>query len=681
MIDMQIDMTNSQQRLAYELISGTSSSFFLTGRAGTGKTTFLRNVQDAVGKQFIVLATTGVAAILAGGDTVHSFFGLPLGVCTPDVLGNMNYQKQMALIGADTVIIDEISMLRCDVVDAVDRTMRRVLRSSLPFGGKQVVFVGDMFQLPPVTQSGAEYEIMSSLYNSDEFYFFNAHVFRWMRLPKIEFCRVYRQQDERYVRILEGARNNALSSEDLHILNSRVRKSGHDEGMIVTLATVNRKADEINNIRLSQLEGEVHMYEGVISGKFESKRFPVDQQLTLKVGAQVMFTRNDLAKRWANGTLAKIAELSDDDVRVELEDGSVHSVSKCTWEAVEYEYDEKYKRLNKEVIGTYTQYPLKLAWAITVHKSQGMTFDRMFLDLSMGVFASGQLYVALSRVRSLEGLYLSRDIIPSYVRTDRQVLLYSKDYNDERVIADEICVGKDVYNAMRRDDVDTAARTYLHAVHRHAMNGDYKSAMLMAGLFFDILISDEGLMGTIDILPVDIEKSFQTSHRFLMALLGLYSGNYDRALEYIDEVLNMRSCREALFVKSRCLFMLKRYKEADGVNTELLNMLDLHAPDAKVLYMVAVVNEMYIGDPGLSLMCKVVSAHPRYDRAILTLRMLMRHARAKLERTSEVDNQELIDAFNADVSDEDFLSMLKSCRVDSKPSVDAFLKSVSQNIK
>lgn len=678
MADIQIDMTNSQQKLAYELIAETGSGFFLTGRAGTGKTTFLRNVQKIVDKQFIVLASTGVAAILAEGDTIHSFFGLPMGVCDSDVLGKMSYQKLMALISADTVIMDEVSMVRCDVVDAVDRTMRKLLRSSLPFGGKQVVFVGDMFQLPPVTPSGAEYDIMRNMYGTDEFYFFNAHVFKRMRLPKIEFCKVYRQQDDRYVKILEGVRNNALSSEELQMLNSRVRMVDSDAGMIVTLATVNRKADEINSMRLSLLESEKYVYEGVVAGKFDVRRFPVEQQLALKVGAQVMFTRNDLAKRWANGTLAKIAELSDDEIRVELEDGSVHSVSQCTWEAVAYEYDEKHKKLNKEVTGTYTQYPLKLAWAITVHKSQGMTFDRMYLDLSSGVFASGQLYVALSRVRSLEGLYLSKKIVPSDVRTDPQVLLYSGGYNDEKVINDELCLGREVYDAMRKDDVDAVARTYLNAVYRSAVGGDYQSAMLMARSFFDVMISDEGLMDSIESLPM-VDNSFKTSHKFIMALLCLYSGEYDRSLEYIEEVIRIHNCREALFIKSRCLFMQKRYKEADDVNIELLEGLDFHAPDAKILYMVAVVNEMYIGDPGLNLMCMVVSKHPRYDRAVITLRMLMRRAGTRLDRLPETDNQELIDAFNSDMSDKDFLSMLRLCRVDSKPAVKAFMKSVSQN--
>ena len=247
----QIDTQNQQQVLAYELIANTNSSFFLTGRAGTGKTTFLRKVQKMVDKQFITLAPTGVAAILAGGDTIHSFFGLPMDVCTPGTMGKMSEARIHALIHADTIIIDEVSMVRCDIIDAVDYTMRKTLRTTLPFGGKQVIFVGDMFQLPPVVKQGAEYDMMHDLYHTDDFVFYKAEVIKRMRLVKIEFQKVYRQEDQDFLRILENVRLNRTTPENLMHLNDRVCEPTKEDGTVITLTSLNKTADNINQGRLA----------------------------------------------------------------------------------------------------------------------------------------------------------------------------------------------------------------------------------------------------------------------------------------------------------------------------------------------------------------------------------------------------------------------------------------------
>lgn len=293
MQNTQIDPHNHEQQLAYELVANTNSSFFLTGRAGTGKTTFLHNVQKLVGKQFITLAPTGVAAILAGGDTIHSFFGLPMEVCTPGTCGKMNEAKILTLLHADTIIIDEVSMVRCDIMDAIDYTMRKALRNNMPFGGKQIIFVGDMFQLPPVVKQGPEKDMLKDLYQTDDFFFYKSDAIKRMRLVKIEFRKVYRQDDEHFLHILENVRLNKVTPENIMHLNGRVQIPTAEDGAVITLASINKTADKINLQRLEDIESEEFVYEGTIDGKFEEKKFPVDMKLRLKVGAQVMFTRND----------------------------------------------------------------------------------------------------------------------------------------------------------------------------------------------------------------------------------------------------------------------------------------------------------------------------------------------------------------------------------------------------
>ena len=497
MQNTQIDPQNQEQQLAYELVANTNSSFFLTGRAGTGKTTFLHNVQKLAGKLFITLAPTGVAAILAGGDTIHSFFGLPMEVCTPGTCGKMNEAKVLTLLHADTIIIDEVSMVRCDIMDAIDYTMRKALRNNMPFGGKQMIFVGDMFQLPPVVKQGPEKDILKDLYQTEDFFFFyKSNAIKRMRLVKIEFRKVYRQDDEHFLHILENVRLNKVTPENIMHLNGRVCTPMEEDGAVITLASINKTADKINLQRLEEIEAEEFVYEGTVDGKFEEKKFPVDMELRLKVGAQVMFTRNDQQKRWANGTLGKVVKLAKDEISVTLNNGETYVVPCCSWESYSYDYNKEERKMKKELTGTFTQYPLKLAWAITVHKSQGMTFDKLSLDLSRGMFAAGQLYVALSRVRSLEGLYLSKNVIPQYAYTSREVLTYASEYNNEQQIGNEIESGKAVYEALQHNDYDEAAKQYLMLVAKKAENGDIKEAMQQAKRFLDLLVCDEHLYGT-----------------------------------------------------------------------------------------------------------------------------------------------------------------------------------------
>lgn len=672
----QIDTENQQQVLAYELIANTNSSFFLTGRAGTGKTTFLRNVQKMVDKQFITLAPTGVAAILAGGDTIHSFFGLPMEVCTPGTYGKLNEARILSLIHADTIIIDEVSMVRCDIVDAIDCTLRRTLRTTQPFGGKQIIFVGDMFQLPPVVRQGAERDLLHDIYQTNDFFFYKADAIKRMRLVKIEFQKIYRQDDDRqFLHILENVRMNRVTPENIMRLNQRVTQPQSKDGMVITLASLNKTADGINQQRLAEIDAEEFTYEGTIAGKFDDKKLPVELNLRLKVGAQVMFARNDQHKRWANGTLAKVVKLTKDEICVELSNGDQHVVPCVSWDSVSYEYDREARKLKKEVTGTFTQYPLKLAWAITIHKSQGMTFDKMSLDLSRGLFADGQLYVALSRVRSLDGLFLSKDVIPQYAHTNREIIAYANGYNDEQVIGNEIESGKAVYGALKNDDYDEAARQYLSLVCKKAQAGDIKEAMHQAKRFLDTLICDDDLMGCIESVPEELLVSSHWTSRFLAALLCLYSGRYGEALELADAVLENHRCQEALYVKSRALAMLERYAEADEVNEQMGDVFDMATPDAKVLYMIAMLNEMHIGDPGLDLMRKLVEAKPKYDKGIHALRMLMKRHNIMLDSPTE---SELTEAFNSDMPENEFDTMLKQYRSKAPKSVSYLIQRIKK---
>lgn len=677
MTHTQIDPQNREQQFAYELVAHTNSSFFLTGRAGTGKTTFLRNVQKLVDKQFITLAPTGVAAILAGGDTIHSFFGLPMEICTPGTCGKMNEVKIQTLLHADTIIIDEVSMVRCDIIDAIDYTMRKTLRSSLPFGGKQIIFVGDMFQLPPIVRSGAERELMEDLYQTENFFFYKADVIKRMRLVNIELQKVYRQDDEEFLHILENVRLNKATPENLMRLNGRVCEPVKEDGMVITLSSINKTADTINQQKLGALDSQEFTYEGTVTGKFEEKRFPVDMTLKLKVGAQVMFTRNDQNKRWANGTLGKVTKLSKDEIHVTTDKGNTYAVPCCTWDSYNYEYDRESRKLKKEVTGTFTQYPLKLAWAITVHKSQGMTFDKMYLDLSRGMFAAGQLYVALSRVRSLDGLFLSREVVPQYAHTSREILLHANGYNDERNINNEIESGKAVYESLRNNEYDEAAKQYLLLVQKKAANGDIKEAMQQAKRFLDTVICDEGLTGCIDEIPEVLKSENHWTTKFLVALLSLYAGEYAQGLEYIEQVLQLHQCQEALYVKSRCLAKLERYHEADEVNVQLCNVFDMATPDAKVLYMIAMLNELYIGDPGMDYMRKLVEIKPKYNNGILALRKLMKLHGLKLDNAADTVS-ELLDAFNSDISEEEFVTLLKTYRTKAPKAVNYLIRRIKK---
>ena len=677
MANIMIDPQNREQQNAYDLIANTNCSFFLTGRAGTGKTTFLRNVKQMVNKQFLTVAPTGVAAIQADGYTVHSFFGLPLKPCEKDECGTMNKEKILTLKHVDTIIIDEVSMVRCDMVDAIDCTLRKVLRNNRPFGGKQMVFVGDMFQLSPVVGSKAEMSFLMDRYNtSNFFFFFKADVFKRMRLATIEFQKVYRQEsDKEYLRILENVRMNRVMPEDIMRLNQRVMQPTEQDGLVITLASKNRSAEQINRSQLDALTTEEFIYHGEVTGKVDVKSIPVDLELHLKVGAQVMLVRNDVQRRWANGTLAKVVKLGKDEICVRLQNGEEHVVPCSSWDFYEDTYDTEKHKMERKVVGSLVQYPVKLAWAITVHKSQGLTFEKMNLDLSRGFFADGQLYVALSRVCSLDGLFLTHKVFEHHAHTSAEIISYAKGYNDERLIGNELESGKMVYEYIHKNEYDEAAKQYLLLVEKKVKEGDLKEALHQAKLFLDTLICDENLYGCVSDCPESLLLSGHWTVKFLAAMLNLYAGDFQQSLELINEVLIEHHCQEALYVKSRALANLELYDEADDVNAVIGDGLDLERPDAKSLYMIAMLNETHIGDPGLNLMKHLVLARPEYNNGVVALRTLTKKYGLQLGGEQEC---ELVGAFNSDVENEEFVELLKKCRAEAPKSVTYLMAAIKK---
>jgi len=652
MVDMENEVMTIQQEQAFGLIANTNTSFFLTGKAGSGKTTFLRRVQREVNKNFIVLAPTGIAAILVGGQTIHSFFGFPLEALPLGSIGAINQERYQIIKNVDSIIIDEVSMVRCDIIDAIDATLRKCLKTIAPFGGKQVVFVGDLFQLEPVLVGEVQKEIIYDSYHTDKPFFFKAKVFEKMRLPSIEFKKIFRQDDEEFLAILNNIRKGKATREDLLKLNQRTLVDAPKDDMVITLSSTNKRVDSINASRLDAIEEEAFTFEGKIVNDFDPNKVPVSKELTLKKGAQVMFCRNDQQRRWANGTLGKVTDISGNSIWVATEDGREHNVERTTWEAIKYVYDRDKKKVEKTVIGSYTQYPLKLAWAITIHKSQGMTFDKMTLDLGSGIFSDGQLYVALSRVKSLDGLFLTRPILFSYVRGSNEVISYSQNYNDDELIGCELEKGKQIYEYVKNSDYDAASLGLLRMTAAAAKNGNTKQAKYLLDEMFATMISDEHLMGALDDAPTISDDS--TEANLLNAVFSLYCGKYDDGIAYADRILAREESKDALFVKSRCLAMMQRYSDADATNVELLELVG-NDFDRRAYFETATINEI-IGDPGLGVVQAIVKQVPRYTTALLKLRSMMKAKHMKLR--SEEQNS-LADTFNNDAADADFLAQLK----------------------
>ena len=436
--DSQQDARNESlpYYLAEQFAMHTNRPLFITGKAGTGKTTFLRKLREQSPKNMAVVAPTGVAAINAGGMTIHSLFQLPTRILPPTQESyrhmfseqRMFQRKRNMLYHLEMLVIDEISMVRADVLDAIDQVLRRYkYRKDLPFGGVQIVMIGDLFQLSPVVKQGEEEELMKKYYEGP--YFFQAKVMKELQPIYVELDHVFRQQDEVFVKLLNEVRENQLTTEGRKLLNARYnpRFKNTEEDFHITLTTHNRSADELNEWELNRLPGEEHVFHADIKKDFPENIYPTEETLTLKVGARVMFVRNDDQKprRFYNGKIGVITDIDDGKIFVQCDDGDIE-VTRMIWENIRYREDEKTGKIEEEVLGTFTQYPLRLAWAVTIHKSQGLTFDKVIIDAARA-FAAGQVYVALSRCRTLEGIVLSTPLDYVELDNDPSVLRYTSD--------------------------------------------------------------------------------------------------------------------------------------------------------------------------------------------------------------------------------------------------------------
>ena len=434
-------------QLAAKFVNLTSRHIFLTGKAGTGKTTFLRSLISLTHKKGVIVAPTGIAAINAAGVTIHSLFQLPFGTFLPKVLPTLNvkdYQhyhtpksiikhlsmnatKRRILLDLELLIIDEVSMLRADLLDAIDTVLRYIRKNNANFGGVQLLFIGDLHQLPPVVKND-EWNLLSQVYKSA--YFFDALALEKNPPVYIELEKIYRQADETFIHLLNNLRNNQTTDQDIALLKTYYKENYKPvlTDNYITLTTHNNKADTLNRNSLKELAGKSHFYNASIDKEFAESAFPAEKSLELKVGAQVMFIKNDPTgdQRFFNGKIAVVKKLGDDFIEV-LPDGATYNLTleKYTWKNIKYNTNKITNEIEEEIAGTFTQYPLKLAWAITVHKSQGLTFDKAIIDIG-DAFAPGQIYVALSRLRSLEGLVLTSLIANRGIRQDQNVTFFAR---------------------------------------------------------------------------------------------------------------------------------------------------------------------------------------------------------------------------------------------------------------
>ncbi len=459
-----LDKDNEVFQLAVDLVNQSNRNIFLTGKAGTGKTTFLRYIREHSLKQTAVVAPTGVAAINAGGSTIHSFFQLPFSPYLPESIGTMHHSganNKHTLFGKiklnrerikifqqlELLIIDEISMVRCDVLDAIDVVLRHYRnRHAEAFGGVQVLLIGDMYQLPPVTVD-EEWNLLSSFYNSP--YFFDSRIMQQLPPVYVEFEKIYRQSDNRFIDLLNQVRNNALSTDGKKILislyNPDFKVQKEDDYIILT--THNYKADAINHEEITRLNSKSYSFKATIEGEFSEKAFPADELLRLKEGAQVMFIKNDKEKikRYFNGKIGTITRITDDGIFVQCKGETDEiEVQKETWENIRYAVNKSNNQIEEDVVGSFTQYPLRLAWAITIHKSQGLTFEKAVIDAG-AAFAAGQVYVALSRCTSLEGIVLQSQITSSSLRSDETIVHFSKNFASANQLKEELHQSKKIY--------------------------------------------------------------------------------------------------------------------------------------------------------------------------------------------------------------------------------------------
>ncbi|NCP85189.1 MAG: AAA family ATPase, partial [Bacteroidetes bacterium] len=469
--NIELDKENVEFNNAAEFVRHTDKLVYLTGKAGTGKTTFLKYIKDTTNKNTVILAPTGVAAINAGGVTIHSFFQIPFGPFVPDdsrlrttATGTENREtiyttfryrddKREIIENLELLIIDEISMVRADMLDVIDRILK-VFRKKpyLPFGGVQVILIGDTFQLPPIADN-EQWSILSQFYKTP--FFFSSKIIEENTPLYIELKKIYRQNEQEFIDLLNRVRVSQVNANDFSVLNAKYNPtfSGNGSDYII-LATHNNIVNETNLTKLNQLSTELFTYEANVTGTFPDKHKPTDHYLKLKVGAQIMFIKNDTGeyKRFYNGKIGKIKELEEATITVVFDDESEVEVERAVWNNIQYSYNREQKKIVEEIVGTFEQFPIRLAWAITVHKSQGLTFEKVIADLGRA-FAPGQVYVALSRCTSFSGLMLKTQLNSYAIKTDPRVIEFAQNETPGTLITEQLNTGKaDFYYKKARED-------------------------------------------------------------------------------------------------------------------------------------------------------------------------------------------------------------------------------------
>ena len=580
-----IDLNNDEFQNAWKLINYTHQSVFLTGKAGTGKSTFLKYIRDNIKKKYVVLAPTGIAAVNVGGVTMHSFFRIPLKPLLPDdpdfavkrLRERMKYPKDLRKLikELELIIIDEISMVRADVIDFIDKILR-VYSSNMrePFGGKQLLLVGDIFQLEPVVTSDMR-EVLRTHYQNS--YFFSANAFSQIEIVPIELKKIYRQNDSQFISMLDRIRMGRPLQEDVLKLNQRVFErdsaSTSDDKMVMTLATRRDMVDTINENRLKELSSKEMTYTGQITGDFPENSLPTTMELTIKVGAQVVFIKNDREKRWVNGSIGKIVKAKKNSIEIELESGAKYAVEKAVWENIVYKYDEKTNRVIENVIGTFEQYPIKLAWALTVHKSQGLTFNNVVIDIGRGAFSSGQTYVALSRCRSFEGMQLRSTVSERDIFVNPSIIEFSRQFNNQALInkALQHAYADDCYHeaavAFDRGDMSVAVDKFIDGVKsRNELNNEVATRLLKYKLS-RITRMEQQLEAYREIIASNAVKFQSLAKEYVqMGDYCVHEGmdytpaiaNYDKALSLDDK------CVDAWYGKG--LALMDSGESADAIN-------------------------------------------------------------------------------------------------------------------
>jgi len=535
--------TTEKAKLAAQFVNSTNRHVFLTGKAGTGKTTFLRQLSESTHKSHVILAPTGIAALNANGVTIHSQFLLPFGTFLPDrnlpmdLPGGTNFYTQQTLIrrhplnvkrrdvlrNIDLLIIDEVSMLRADLLDAIDARMRFVKRNYRePFGGVQLLMIGDMYQLPPIVKDH-EWSKMRDYYRSQ--HFFEAVALRESGFVYVELDKIFRQQDDTFISLLNNLRNNVVTTADIQKLNEHYVDESDVPKDVITITTHNRKADAINREALDNLKGETHYFEAEVEKDFPEHIFPVSESLELKEGARVMFVKNDAeGNAYYNGKLATVSTINDGDIEVIMDDDTEPYILKReTWENKRYTVNEKVKDLEEEVIGEFRQYPIKLAWAITVHKSQGLTFEKAVIDVGQA-FAPGQVYVALSRLTSLDGLILRTKIDPSVVSTDQQVVEFSETKDNQQPL--DVVLKQDQTAYINRVlsatfDFSDVVRTIEAILKKHETVGQFE---------------DDEMRSALDVIAQNMKAEMPNTQKFIQQLrFCLQENDHDRLLSRIEK--------------------------------------------------------------------------------------------------------------------------------------------------